>query len=80
MGTGAVIPTDMQIHAVKYWPEPVGYQGAAASTSSTSRHHLLFSTSWCNCSCELPSCLEDLLLHQLGRASLDKSFYTGYGC
>lgn len=27
MGTGAVIPTDMQIHAVKYWPEPVGYQG-----------------------------------------------------
>ena len=27
METGTVMPSDMQIHAVKYWPEPVGYQG-----------------------------------------------------
>ena len=31
MDTGLPLTSDMQIHAVKYWPEPVGYQGVFAN-------------------------------------------------
>lgn len=40
MDTGAIlVSNDTQIHAVKYWPEPVGYQEVFADRSRDPYNH-----------------------------------------